>query len=553
MLLITYNIYSATINHTTYKSSLIANTINILGNSNTIEQLNNNLTKLSELDPSLTLTIDNKGLDIILSYLNHKFASEFEQDIKNEREKTDKSSYDSIKTGNLYTKYIEPLIFISKNLKLKAILNLFKNSGINTNIDMNSLHDKYDMINPRKHIRRDFNQIIFLLKLGFANFRNNNGDTPITAIFTIGLFLKDLSLEIAKLSIAHGADINVRNNKGETALMWAIRLRYLEIVKLLLDNGANINTQDNNGGTALMQSSERDNIEIAKMLLEKNLDINTANINGDTALMLAAKNGQKDTVKLLLDNGANINNKNKDGYNALMLAYIHQYTKVRGYIDTIFLNPGARNIVKYKPNETEDNRFIRISKELNDIGATNFSETINTFIESYKNIIQLLIDAGANPGTDLIYESMNGRKYIVELLISNKTDINTRDEEGNTPLISACKYNNIEIALILLNEGAKLNIQNIFGDTALIFASMWGYKDLVKLLINHRANIDIQNNEGETALITATKHGRTDIVQLLINRGANINIKDAYGNNALSWASKFGHATIWQLLKQKTI
>jgi len=47
-------------------------------------------------------------------------------------------------------------------------------------------------------------------------------------------------------------DVNVKDNSGMTALMWAADWGHSEIVKLLLDEGADVNAKDNSGRTALI-------------------------------------------------------------------------------------------------------------------------------------------------------------------------------------------------------------------------------------------------------------------------------------------------------------
>ena len=64
-------------------------------------------------------------------------------------------------------------------------------------------------------------------------------------------------LEIVKLLIEKGANINAQDDDDWTALMDASRKGHLEIVKLLIANKiANINAQDNYGRTALMFASQ---------------------------------------------------------------------------------------------------------------------------------------------------------------------------------------------------------------------------------------------------------------------------------------------------------
>jgi len=57
--------------------------------------------------------------------------------------------------------------------------------------------------------------------------------------------------EVQRL-IDAGTDVNIRDNKGFSALMVASVEGHVEITKLLIKKGANVNTQANNGSTALV-------------------------------------------------------------------------------------------------------------------------------------------------------------------------------------------------------------------------------------------------------------------------------------------------------------
>lgn len=75
------------------------------------------------------------------------------------------------------------------------------------------------------------------------------GSSPLTSAALFG------ELEIAKVLIEAGADINFKNNEGSTPLHIAAFFCNTEIVKLLLDNGADKTITNNFGATALASVS----------------------------------------------------------------------------------------------------------------------------------------------------------------------------------------------------------------------------------------------------------------------------------------------------------
>ena len=95
---------------------------------------------------------------------------------------------------------------------------------------------------------------------------------------------------------------------GNTALMTASMIRNRPIVELLLDHGADINIRDKDGKTALMlmysHSLNEDN-DITRLLLERGADTNIRDKMGKTALMYATEMGDVIAVILLLKYGAN--------------------------------------------------------------------------------------------------------------------------------------------------------------------------------------------------------------------------------------------------------
>ena len=65
-------------------------------------------------------------------------------------------------------------------------------------------------------------------------------------------------VEIVRLLVENGAEVNNKNNDGTTALLWAASKGYLEIVRLLVENGAEVNSKNNDGTTALLSAASNE-------------------------------------------------------------------------------------------------------------------------------------------------------------------------------------------------------------------------------------------------------------------------------------------------------
>jgi uncharacterized protein len=89
----------------------------------------------------------------------------------------------------------------------------------------------------------------------------------------------------------------------------------IDFIKWLIDNGANINIQDRNGYSALHFIGQARLTKLAKYFLKHNPDLELRDIYGNTPIWTAIINGREDlgVVKLLIDKGANLENINEAG------------------------------------------------------------------------------------------------------------------------------------------------------------------------------------------------------------------------------------------------
>ncbi len=88
-------------------------------------------------------------------------------------------------------------------------------------------------------------------------------------------------------SKAGSAIVNQKNFGGATALHIAAREKNLEIAKILVENGADVNVADNEGWTPIMRSALAGDNVLLSFLLEKNADASGLNSANESVIVLA--------------------------------------------------------------------------------------------------------------------------------------------------------------------------------------------------------------------------------------------------------------------------
>ena len=108
-------------------------------------------------------------------------------------------------------------------------------------------------------------------------------------------------LEITRLLITNGANINFINSGGWTPLADAVNVQNMEIVRFLVENGADVNIHDRNGGTAFHETIIRKDTKMFNYFLDNgaNLDVRTANFRNNS-FELAMKHNHTDMLKQLI-------------------------------------------------------------------------------------------------------------------------------------------------------------------------------------------------------------------------------------------------------------
>ena len=266
------------------------------------------------------------------------------------------------------------------------------------------------------------------------------------------------------------------------------------LARILVGNGE-IDVRDERGTTALFRASRNGNEVSVRSLLEEGADVNLADNSGWTPLMIASQEGHAGIVHALLNEGAEVNLRGDDGVTALIQASFE----------------GHDGIVRALLNEGAE---IDVQEER---GATALYLASQN---QHMGIVQALLDQGANvdlPDNELGWTALTqaanrGHERVLQALLVNGADINHQLTNGSTPLIQASLSGHEGVVEALLARGAEIDHQTSLGVTALIVASYRGHRTIVQALLSRGANVHLRQADGGTAL----EEARTEEIKRLL-------------------------------------
>lgn len=107
-------------------------------------------------------------------------------------------------------------------------------------------------------------------------------------------------VDMLKVLLAKGADVNHKTNTGATPLHDAAIGGHVEAVRILLEHGANVNARETESGdTPLYMAAAMGRDQVAALLLEKGADPNLGSKEGGTPLHAAVTNGFTKVAEIL--------------------------------------------------------------------------------------------------------------------------------------------------------------------------------------------------------------------------------------------------------------
>ncbi|GFS50447.1 ankyrin repeat domain-containing protein 29 [Trichonephila inaurata madagascariensis] len=159
-------------------------------------------------------------------------------------------------------------------------------------------------------------------------------------------------------------------------------------------------------------------------------------------------------------------------------------------------------------------------------------------------------DETSKPSAEILHRAaLKGDVELLRRTLDAGIPVDSRDKEGTTALILACRYNHYDCAKLLLERGADPLAQRLTGSgSSLCYAARGGYLRLVQLLLSYGVNIEACGVDGATPFLLACQCNHLEIAQETLAANPEYEKRIIGCTTPMYVAAQNGHAPIVRFL-----
>ncbi len=242
----------------------------------------------------------------------------------------------------------------------------------------------------------------------------------------------------------------------------------VELTQQFITAGSPTLGMNKDGASALVKAAEKGNLELVRRMVDKQAQLPSQLLF--RSLRAAAQSGNVDLMEFLIGKGANVNGASDNPNDR----------------DTVLIG-AASGCKKEAVEET-----LRYHPHVN-AQDFNGNSALSRFLSSCTH---------ATAGADI--------EGTFELLVAAGVNVNLKNDQGQTPIFSAC-WDDRAVAL-LAQAGAHLNVKDKLGQTPLMHCVT---PDFAKAMIAAGADLSVRNRDGQTPAEAARGMGNTPLADVL--------------------------------------
>ena len=331
--------------------------------------------------------------------------------------------------------------------------------------------------------------------------------------------------ETTRVLIEYGAD--VRNVLDRVVLQGKV-----DAARECLAAGADIETRDDAGNTPLELACEENNVPMVALLLKWGADIHSRDMMGNTPLITAAQFDNHDVVAFLVKCGADPNATGHGGVTAQYFAEKGMLIATLKTLDKIGVKHG---------------RFGRVEE----VHRAACSGDVKRLRRAMEGKPASHINCQTSYGFTPLHYAMkrNHTKLVHEMITMMGADPCIRNSRGATVMHLSLTASNLKLAGFLLTKAPELlEAANDDGNTPIMTAFAAGDKALEEL-VKLKADLQKVNHSGQTALHIAVRNGFLETIQKVVDLGCHaFAVRDNNGCTPLDLAVKVNNVPAMRLL-----